>query len=420
MPMISFPFLVTFQELFIYTALIKVILQRKRQSAFIYKKPVNALILFGIFLFFITFFMGTSVRSIFESIKWTLSWTLLYSIPKLITTKEDWICFFRLIFPVTFIALAAQLFQLSTGQTPSSFLGADYLQVTADRLVNIPSIDPEIYLNSAGRPISCSSMLLINLITGLFFLTYKKPLFNRNYLTAVVTGSFASIILTGTRGWMIAFSIVLIIYFVFINRSYRVVSRIFLITILGVIIVLSSQMITNQLIGVTKRLSTVEAIARGDLTAEGTLARLDKYTPQLLKVWEGSPVVGWAFSDTFKENSNGHAGLANLLMQVGILGYLIFIYFWYQLINTPLRVNKYLSKSNPYKKSLLVFILAFVIFFVLHSSSGQQFGYSIGFLGGTFSQFYFYCFSSVFILDALNVEMKIRKANAENINGQNN
>ena len=102
MPMINFPFLVTFQELFIYTALIKVILQKKKKGTFIYEKPVKGLLLFGIFLFFITFFLGTSARSFFESIKWTLSWTLLYSVPKLLITKEDWIHFFRSAFSCDF------------------------------------------------------------------------------------------------------------------------------------------------------------------------------------------------------------------------------------------------------------------------------------------------------------------------------
>ena len=131
----------------------------------------------------------------------------------------------------------------------------------------------------------------------------------------------------------------------FINRNYKVVFRLIFITILSGIIIFNSQIITNQLIGVTKRVATVESIAKGDLSAEGTSARYDKYTPRLFQVWKGSPLFGWAFSDTYKENSNGHAGLANLLMQVGIIGYLVFIYFWYSLIFIPLRANQLFVKK---------------------------------------------------------------------------
>ena len=109
----------------------------------------------------------------------------------------------------------AQFYQLSTGQLPSALLGSDFQQVSGNVLINVPSIDSQIYLSSAGRPISSSSILLINFIAGLFFLSNKYKVFNKSYLSAIVIGSFISIILTGTRGWIIAFGIILILYYVF-------------------------------------------------------------------------------------------------------------------------------------------------------------------------------------------------------------
>jgi len=110
MPMVTLPFIITFQELFIYVAFVKAL--RIKKTYFLYSKPVQILIIYMVFLFLITFLLGTSQRSILESIKWTLSWSLLYSVPRLISSEEDWISFFRLLFPITFIALGTQIFQL--------------------------------------------------------------------------------------------------------------------------------------------------------------------------------------------------------------------------------------------------------------------------------------------------------------------
>ena len=155
-------------------------------------------------------------------------------------------------------------------------------------------------------------------------------------------------------------------------------------------------------------MSTIESVAQGDLSAGGTNARND-YSEILVNHWKDSPFLGWGFSDFYKENGNGHAGLANLLFGVGIIGFLVFIYFWYKLFFTPLVKDRMLSMGNPYKGALVVFSLGFLIFFILNATSGQQFGLYMGFGAGIFSQTFFYSYSSCFIISGLNAEREIKR-----------
>lgn len=390
-----------FIEVFIYVAFIKAIKQKaKFQTVFL--KSYQLLFLLIVLLLLFTALLNTSLISILITVKWLFVWSLVYSIPKLLDKFDDWIFLFRTAFIIVFIGFFSQLLHLVLGHPPSYLFGTDFNPMTVYDDFQLEQLDPHNYDVQEARPLSSSSIVQMAFIGAMFFLKFKKSLFQNNYLLLVIIISYLSILLTATRGWFISFSIALLLYFALVQKSNKTISAIILVLIL-VPLLLQVPVVRKQLQGSVKRISTVESILRGDISAGGTSAR-DEYSKVLFKYWSESPILGWGFTDFYKDNGNGHAGLANLLFSVGILGYLIFIYFWYKLFFIPIQTIKRLSITNPFKRSLIVLSIGFLTFFILHSTSGQQFGFYLGFGSGILSQTLFYSFSSYFIMQALKAE----------------
>ena len=70
-------------------------------------------------------------------------------------------------------------------------------------------------------------------------------------------------------------------------------------------------------------------------------------------------------------------GNQSILMIGGILGYCaifsIIIYFMLKLYI----LSKKLDNDNIYKNSLIILVFSFIVLFIIHSSSGQIFGYLV-------------------------------------------
>lgn len=397
-----------FIELFVYVALLKAV-NKSGKFQSVYIKSFQLLFLLTVTLLAYSLLLKTSVLSVIIAIKWIFIWSLLYSVPKLLDKYEEWLFFFRMVFIIVFIAFFSQILHLALGYPPSFLLGTDFNSIMGNdnRTIVLSVIGvTNTYDILAVRPISSSYIVLIGLSGSLFFQQYKINNFSRTYLSFVIFVSFISIFLTATRGWFIAFSFAIFLYLVLFQRTRRTLLAgfrlLFVITIL-----LSIPFIQRQIVGSFKRISTLETVAQGDLSAGGTSSRVE-YNMQLINLWKEKPVLGWGFSEFYKENGNGHAGLANLLFNVGILGFIVFVYFWFKLFFVPISVNRRISFSNPFKDSLFAFTLTFLIFFIINATSGQQFGIYLSFGGGIYAQIIFYSYSSFFISMAMNKEVQIK------------
>jgi len=417
LPMLTFPGLISFQEIFIYLLIIKALTKSNKWPQLIYQKPYQLLFFYFIFLLAFSIVIGVSPIALFKAIKWFIPYSLLLTVPILLISKEEWTIFFKIIFIFLFFVLASQIAQLVLGHPPSLLLGSNFqpLNEGGDFSFNYRILDPSSYEEKAARPISSSGIVLSCFAGAMFFLKDQQSYFKKNYLFLILFLSAFSILLTATRGWILSFSLALALFFLFVTNNSKSIIRVLFPLLVLYILVSTIPVLRSQLQGVQNRVSTVEAIAKGDITAEGTNDRGD-YTVELLKVWKDSPIFGWGFSNTFRENMNSHAGQANLLMNVGIVGILIFIYFWYKLGITPIVINGKLSAKNPYKKALLSFSIMFLVYFFLHSTSGQQFQYLIGVYGISLAQIFFYCFSDFFMKDALIKEKQIKEQAVEKRN----
>ena len=130
------------------------------------------------------------------------------------------------------------------------------------------------------------------------------------------------------------------------------------------------------------RLLTIEKLIEGDPTAGGTLGRITERRPRVINKFKENPIFGFGFSEEFYEYGDIHLGNETLLLKGGIVGYLLMILFWIYFNITLYKRNLMLSNPNLYRNTLLVFIIGFIGFFIIHSSSGYVFNYQIRYHSG--------------------------------------
>ena len=63
------------------------------------------------------------------------------------------------------------------------------------------------------------------------------------------------------------------------------------------------------------------------MTAEGTLIRITQRAPRVWNKYIESPIFGFGFSETGFSYNDGHVGNYTLLLQGGLAGMIIFIFF---------------------------------------------------------------------------------------------
>ena len=100
-------------------------------------------------------------------------------------------------------------------------------------------------------------------------------------------------LLSATRGWIISFSLVIMLSVLLTGmiRSKRNIS-IVLISIPVIIWALANPTISKQVDYARERLETMGAISEGDLTARGTLQRLDFRSQKVMDGWRRVPCSG--------------------------------------------------------------------------------------------------------------------------------
>lgn len=337
----------------------------KNQPYIFYKRYMAILLLYLIFLVIWGQMMGFSgeFKDYFRIVKITLPFLLFYSLPKLLSSYESYKRLFGFMFIVLIGAFATQLFALLTGLLPT-----EISELSAEQI------------SEAGeyRGFYNVGITLLGLFGSLFFLSdsYNKQ-FSKIYLYILIISAYGMAFISATRGWIIAFSFIIFLSFIL---TYRIGTKKFagfaIIIFLTILIGLSNNRIKEQLNFTSSRMGTLTAVAKGDMTAEGTLSRIEVRGPKVMKAFRGNPVFGWGFSDTSRKYSDGHVGNQTLLMHSGIIGFTLLagflVYFSTKL--TVLHFNK--RKISFFNKSIPVIVIFLAGWFIIHSTSGQHFNYA--------------------------------------------
>lgn len=337
---------------------------RKTSFSPFYSRYLTILFFYLIFLVLWGQLMGFSgeLKDYFRIMKLTFPFLLFFSIPRLLTTLESYDRLFGFIFIILIGAFITQLSTLLTGLLPSQAI-----------------VLTEEQMSEAGayRGFYNIGATLLGFFGSLFYLTSKKDNpFNLYFLFVVVISSLGMAYLSATRGWMIGFSLVIVSVLAY---SFKVSSksaiRLIFFSFIIISLVLSNIEIRKQLDYATERLKKLEAVAEGDVTAEGTLSRLDTRGPKVMKIFSENPIFGWGFSDTARKYADIHVGNQTLLLNSGLVGFILLIGFLFYFSWKLLLVFYLKNRNFSLKSSLPVFIMFLMGWFFIHSTSGQHFNY---------------------------------------------
>lgn len=399
-----------FTELFIFTALFKAIFKHKIKPLF-FNRAIVVLSIYALILLAVSFFIGISPLRFFRTIRFILPYSLLYSIPSLMRQKDDWILFFKLLFPLVFINLGTQLYEIVLEKQFAVQFGTSFIPFD-ENYGQYFNILTEGRLSGVGSRVFYSYMMnfLIS-FAATYYLSIEQKNFSKIYLRLILSLALISIILTATRGYIIATAFLSISFLLYSSRNISsLIGNIFVIILVVLLGLFLFPPLKEQGLFVNQRISTLGALNnRGEKNAG--LERITTYMPQQLELLKQSPVFGWGFSDVFHANSNGHVGHTNILINAGVLGYLLFGYFWIYFVYRVYKLYAYCQLGNIYKSGLPIIIFGFITFLIIHSTSGQVFQFMIGFENVGVTLLMFLSFSDFAFSSAAVEEIELRYPN---------
>ncbi|UCH92191.1 MAG: O-antigen ligase family protein, partial [Candidatus Aminicenantes bacterium] len=389
-----------FYDFFFIVAFLKALLKGK-PTKLILKKPLLYLLFYLIFLFIISFFVyGMNFELISSTLRKFTVFTLFISFPFLVYRKEDFFKFMHLVFPIIFLIIFAEFFHLFTGNRL-------YYFIIGEGTSSIIQLQESKGYYDFIRPTSIGVMLvLFSFIFTLFLIEKKDYPGKKFYLYLILILSLLASFITATRSWIVMFAIVSLFYLLFVvEKRARLLFQVFLITLILFLSYLFIPRFDYSVDNSLRRLSTIEDLIQGDVTAGGTLQRIDKRLPRVLEGFEQNPILGWGFSETYRKYSDGHVGTFNLLLQVGIIGLILFVNLWINYLKMIFFTRKRLSKSNVLKNPLLVLVIAFLGILILQLTQFVFFSYDL-LKDVTYFIILFISFSEFFVKEALKEEKK--------------
>lgn len=374
----------TITELYLLIAFTKTYFNRtfKNLKPFVFfKKELIIIFFLFIFLVLISPLLGMSVTSLRDTYKVAIHLTLFRMIFYFFLQEKDLANFLRLLFPFVSVAIAMQIYGLTIGMPPVElFKPGSVLNLYGDVTTEF------------RRPIEMAMLLLVTYGGVLYFKVSRTFYFNSSYLDLVLGASFLSILITGTRTWFVAFVIGYIYYILFVKRIRITKSSFsfFAAIIAFSIIMLNVATIENQLYNSWSRLITIGDLAEGDMTMGGTAVRYTDSAPAVLQAFSESTLLfGAAFSDLYYSHGNIHVGYHNILLNLGFIGTIIFVFILFKIIRT---VRK--SNNKALKASLIPLLLLLIInsgvqvigFGVVHTTFFMTQAISLAFLSVAYNK----------------------------------
>jgi hypothetical protein len=349
--MAGFSFTIT--QLYLILLVIKSITKNRFKKPSIYfRNNLEILGWYVLVLLVVSGLIGFSFTSMRETYRTIINLTLFFSMFYILPNHKSLFHFLRLLFPFVFLAVLAQIYGLTFHQQPVELFK--------------PGAGSHLYAldNMEGwdRPIELVFTLFICFTGSLFLLGQEERPFSTWYLILVNTTSFFSIFLSGTRTWVVGFLFAYLLFLIF-NKS-KLPTYLFRSLIglgLAAFVLHFIPVVNHHIDNIWLRISTVAALAEGDLSMGGTAVRFQEHAPS---VWEGylqsTIVCGAGFSDLFYEYDNIHVGYHNLLFNTGVVGVLLYLFFIVKLLRKPFEIeNERHAKIN--KIAILPIIILLVI-----------------------------------------------------------
>jgi len=352
-------------DLFVIVAFLKAI-QRKGEFQYTFQKPLIILLFYFIFLLFLAvFFHHTPLTVVIEQVRGAFYFSLLYSIPKLLPNKISIYKFFSLISPFIFVIfLGGIYFFISNG---------DYLYYLINPYAEIRQLNLEIQDPFDSRFFLHSGQFVLIFVVYIYSLIHLQLTRAKNlYFITLAIICYTLIIMAALRSWFIIFGIILGVYLLNNRNKFRNIFYFSLVASLIIIPIISNKMMIPGISAAWNRTATVFQLGQKEsLSTQSVKMKTEVRLPhQLLYIWE-NPVTGWGFTDRKADPDTGNFGL---LVQVGFLGFSLFIYFWIKYLLIIQNTKKALANDNLYRYVLNILLASFLGLLISHFTTNQIFG----------------------------------------------
>ena len=316
-------FSLTIFDLFLFIGIFKVF-KRVKRKRLILNKP---LVIFGLYFIIITIpisiVLGTSLDVFANMLRPIIYYFLVVVLLNLFTVKEDYIKFAYLIIPFTILILMDQLIYLSFGER------IIYLFDQSKEWVVINSV------TGTSRGISSGVLLVFfSLIFGLQIQSKPKLEIFNNIGIILIIISFGSFFLSATRAWIAIGLIQILIVTLLSKRSVRLILRIGFISVIGLVILLSTNIVKSSMIDdVFARMDIASAFITGQTDKVDTYQdRIENDIPKVMKGINKSPIFGVGLSKIYKDSYSNDVGYINTILLWGYLGFSFFLYYLSRII----------------------------------------------------------------------------------------
>jgi len=355
-----------FEELFLIIYFLKFLLKKDKNQN-IFKRYWTFILIYGFITLFYSFGIGLSSGNVVTAVRSIMPWFWVLILPEFISDSDKLAEAFKLLAPFVFINFLIQIYTQITGQYLNDILSGEiwygFLGSAEEELVRI----------SDGCAVNLFCMIM-----SLFYLCSEDKRFNRIYLNLLIVIYLIFILMTATRGWIVASLILL--SSVFFMRGFNFIKQftstlLILILFIFLLRIIYPSFILQASLAL-ERFKTLKFLIAGDPTAGGTLARISERSPRVMAVFRESPVIGWGLSDRYFRSWDGHVGNQTMLMQGGIIGYAIWIICYFLTLLNIYFLNRNSIVRSHIKNGGIVFLMAMIAIFVIHSSSSQILGFN--------------------------------------------
>ncbi|MCJ7448888.1 MAG: hypothetical protein MUO72_14475 [Bacteroidales bacterium] len=358
-------------ELFILVILVKSLVVKRiarNYSPPLFQKELKLLLWLFLGLILVSPLLGMSMESMSNVFKLALSLSLFYSLFHLINNEEQLIKFLKVMFPFAFVALALQIYGLINGE-----------QLIALVKPGVSAVQGSYNISGKQgtwiRPIEMGHAMLITFTGSLFLLMSKRHNLSKQYLILINLISFLVILMSGTRSWFVAFCLgYLVFFFLAGERTPKLIINSIVVILILLLMIRGISVINDQVKNALSRIATVEKVMGGDITGGGTISRYDVRAPKVMEGFLSSSVIlGAGFSDLFYKYSDGHVGYHNMLLNSGIVGFMLFLYVIWKVLRFPFIFSRKFNKQN--KPLLKTSIISLIILLVINTGT-QTIGFT--------------------------------------------
>jgi hypothetical protein len=360
---------INIREVFYIIILIKAILIKwnnpSRGNTY-FKPQLKALLVLFICIVSISPVMGMNNLSISFMMHAAINCTIFYWVFILIPDEKSFRKFLMLLFPMVFIALSLQLYDLLNNHQLVSLLDSNRSSVQG---VFLDPTQTAIPFDDVVRPMELDHTMLLCFIGSLFYLYYDKANLSRFFLILVNILSFISIFIMATRSWFIATTVAYLIYFFSSTKRGKpyLTVGILVVSILAIVSFFIPT-ITEQIGSAWSRIASIESLRSGDLSMGGTAVRYDYRLPLLMEAFYKSTIIlGAGFSDLYRNSYDYHVGYNNILFNVGIVGSIVFFALFFKIFSVVISKNKYYQGNYP--KIKIIASISFVILLIINAAS---------------------------------------------------